>query len=106
MSETEREAEGKRSALRRFPNRARIIEDLTRQSEDFRDMCEELAEAEAALLAAKNAPAGVRGERMAEWTGWIERLSAEISAAVDNANVIPLDRARRTNERQKEGGAP
>jgi hypothetical protein len=85
MSETERAAEGKRSALRRFPSKARTIEELTRQSENFRDMCEELAEAEAALLAAKNAPAGVRDERMAESTGWIERLSAEIAAALDSA---------------------
>jgi hypothetical protein len=87
MSETERAAEGKRSALRRFPSKAREIEELTAQSEDFRDMCEELAEAEAALLAAQNAPAGVRNERIAEWTGWIDRLSAEIAAALDSANT-------------------
>jgi hypothetical protein len=85
MSETERAAEGKRLALRRFPSKARTIEELTRRSENFRDMCEELAEAEAALLAAKNAPAEVRNERMAESTGWIERLNAEIAAALDSA---------------------
>jgi hypothetical protein len=94
----ERAAEGKRSALRRFPSKAREIEELTRQSENFRDMCEELAEAEAALLAAKDAPAGVRNERIAESTGWIDRLSAEIAAALGRANVIPLDRAKPPNE--------
>ena len=98
MSEMERAAEGKRLALRRFPSKAREIEELTRQSENFRDMCEELAEAEAALLAAKDAPAGVRNERIAESTGWIDRLSAEIAAALGRANVIPLDRAKPPNE--------
>jgi hypothetical protein len=99
MSETQRPVDGKGAALRRFPAKARLIEELTERSEDFRDMCEELAEAELALLAAKDAPPGVRAERIAEWTGWIDRLSEEIEAALERVNVLALGRTNRPGKR-------
>jgi hypothetical protein len=94
MSEGERQGEGKRAALRRFPDEARLIEELSARSENFRDMCDELADAERALLATKDVRPDIREERIAEWTGWIERLTAEIAAELSTANVIPLDRAK------------
>jgi hypothetical protein len=94
MFEAERQGEGKRAALRRFPAEARLIEELSARSENFRDMCDELADAERALLATKDLRPDVRNERIAEWTGWIDRLSAEIAVALRNAKVIPLDRAK------------
>ena len=99
MSEKERLAEGTRAALRRFPDKARLIEELTARSEDFRDICDELADVERALLAAKDTPLEVREERIAEWEGWIDRLTAEIAAALESANVVPLDRGTRPGRR-------
>jgi hypothetical protein len=94
MSAGARQGEGKRAALRRFPAEARLIEELSARSENFRDMCDELADAEWALLATKDLRPEIREERIAEWTGWIDRLTAEIAAELSNANVIPLDRAK------------
>jgi hypothetical protein len=94
MSEAERRGEGKRAALRRFPDEARLIEELAARSENFRDMCDELAEVERALLATKDVRPEIREERIAEWTGWVDRLTAEIAAELRKANVIPLDRGR------------
>lgn len=91
MSSNEQERAGRVAALRRFPAEQQAIEALTARSEDFRDMCEELAEAELALLAAEGLPAALRGQREAEWSEAIERLSFEIARALDQAHVIHVD---------------
>jgi uncharacterized protein Yka (UPF0111/DUF47 family) len=83
-----------RAALRRFPHEARLIEEPSARSENFRDMCGELADAELALLATKDAAPEVRKERIVEWTGWIDRLTAEIEAELKNTNVIPFERTK------------
>jgi hypothetical protein len=95
MSDAPRPEEGRLAALRRFPGKARLIEELLARSENFRDMCDELADVELALLATKDLPPKLRKEREAEWTGWIERLTREIEVELRNANVLPLSRARR-----------
>lgn len=99
MSDAECQGEGKRAALRRFPQEAHSIEDLTARSEDFRDMCDELAAAEQGLLATKDVRPEIREERIAEWAGWIDRLTAEIAAALSKSNVIPLGRGKHPSER-------
>ena len=90
MSERERESPGEAAVLRRFPLERRVVADLRAQSEDFCDMCEELADAELALLAAEALPPAVRRERTAEWVAAVERLTAEIESALRHANVIRI----------------
>ncbi len=67
-------------ALRRFPNRADSVTGLADASEAFRDMCEELAEAEEALAALS--PGEQAAERRAECIGWIIRLTEEMTEAL------------------------
>jgi hypothetical protein len=88
MPDKERQSAGAAAVLRRFPFGRCTIEDLRAHSEDFRDMCEELADAEQALLAADVLPLPIREERRAEWVATIERLTAEIESALNEANVI------------------
>lgn len=84
---------GVSAVMQRFPTELRAIERLTKQSEDFCDMCEELADAELALCAAQALPPETRAERTAEWIALIERLTAEIGRALRMVNVIPIGRA-------------
>ncbi|MCX5580509.1 hypothetical protein [Kaistia terrae] len=91
MSSDEHEGAGRAAVLRRFPAEHRAIEALTAQNEDFRDMCEELAEAEMALLAVERLPGHLRSQRAAEWRASIERLASEIARALNDANVIHID---------------
>ena len=83
------------AAIRRFPGRADIICRLAERSEAFRDMCEELAAAEAALARIEASPPANRAERMAECEGWIVRLTGEMSDGAAPAEVIPLPVARK-----------
>lgn len=82
--------EAKEAALRRFPSERRAIEALLARSDDFHDMCEELADAERALRETAVMPREVREERAAEWTAMIDRLAAEIARALDEANVVRI----------------
>jgi hypothetical protein len=94
MAGATRPGPGQIAVLRRFPTQGRQIEELTASSEDFRDMCDELAEAELALLASEDLPPDLRSERKAEWTALIDRLNAEIASALTNFNVIYLERMK------------
>ncbi|MBL8580611.1 MAG: hypothetical protein JNL61_00100 [Rhizobiaceae bacterium] len=78
---------GQAAALRRFPAEHRTIDELMLTSGDFCDMCEELAEAEGALRATEGLPPAVRTERTAEWTAVIDRLTAEIGRALNEAHA-------------------
>lgn len=88
---------GEIAVLRRFPAHRRTIEELIARDDDFRDMCEELAEAEMALQAATALPPALCMARQAEWTVAIGRLEAEIARALKEANVIPIGRANQPN---------
>ena len=55
---------------------------LMRLSEAFRDMCEELADADAALADASSKPGTLREARKLEWQELIDRLVAEIAATL------------------------
>ncbi|MBL0373985.1 hypothetical protein JJB09_18335 [Rhizobium sp. KVB221] len=90
MSEEEQRKTGEGAALRRFPAERRTIQQLLVGDGDFYDMCEELAEAESALLAAEALPLDVREARIAEWTASIDRLVGEIARALREANVIRI----------------
>lgn len=70
------------AALRRFPRSELAIRRLMVRSEAFRDMCEELAEAEAALSKVDQVPPVLREARRAEWPGLVDRLVGEVGAAL------------------------
>lgn len=80
------------AVMRRFPEHARAIEHLAEHDETFRDICEELVEAEKALESAQSGPEQLRKARGEEWQGLIERLTAQIAEALRNENVIPIGR--------------
>ncbi|KRE05789.1 hypothetical protein ASE63_05540 [Bosea sp. Root381] len=82
------------AVLQRFPTERQTIEQLAARSEDFCDMCEELADAEQAMRAAQMLPAHIRDERTAEWVTLIDRLAAAIDRALRLANVVPISRAK------------
>ncbi len=84
-----------RPVIRRFPGSARLVETMSAQPGAFRDMCEELAEAETALRSTELAPPELREERRAEWRSAIEALMQEIEQALREANVVSLGRRTR-----------
>lgn len=61
--------------------------------QNFRDMCEELAEAEAALSRADQLPLPIRAARKAEWQDLVERLAREVDAALQEkqtrSHIVP-----------------
>jgi hypothetical protein len=83
------------AVVRRFPDNARIIEEMSARPGAFRDMCEELAEAEKALQATDAAPLEVRDARKEEWRSAIEALTQEIEQALRESNVVPIGRGPR-----------
>jgi chromosome segregation ATPase len=80
------------AATRRFPEHAQAIEQLAERDETFRDICQELADAETALESVRRGPTELREAREDEWQALIERLAAQITEALQNENVIPIRR--------------
>lgn len=78
---------GEIAALRWFPSERQTIEELIVCDDIFRDLCEELADAELALKAAAQLPLNVREGRVAEWLATVDRQVAEIGQALRDANV-------------------
>jgi hypothetical protein len=82
------------AAVRRFPQFELAIHRLMGRSEGFRDMCEELAEAEIALSRIDNVLPALRESRRAEWQELVDRLVGEVGAvlqadATRKSRVIP-----------------
>ena len=83
------------AARRRFPSSLGQIEILIGQNEDFRELCNDLAAAEAALSAVNDLAPALRDGRLAECNDWIESLSIEIEDALMKTKVIPIRRPGR-----------
>jgi len=71
------------AAIARFPDRGHAIEDLARTDESFRSLCEDLAEAEAALARWERSSSPVRATRCAEYQNLVRDLAAELAAELD-----------------------
>jgi len=82
------------TVLRHFPTKADAVRDLARRNQDFRDMCQELDDAEGALARMESVPPDIREGRKKECLGWIERLRHEMEDALDEAKVISLPRPK------------
>lgn len=80
------------AAARRFPYAEFTIRRLISQSETFRDICEELAEAEIALSMVSETPSEIREARRQEWQEIVERLVAEVAASLRDAMEVQTGR--------------
>jgi len=85
---------GEHAAIRRFSSEAKLIKELMIRSESFRGLCEDLAEAERALVETQKMPEALRHDRRAECEGWIESLTNEIEETLREAKVITLAKAK------------
>jgi hypothetical protein len=75
------------AAARRFPQAEFAIRKLMSQSEVFRDICEELAEAELALARVPETPAALHEARRTEWQELVDRLVAELGTALQEGQT-------------------
>jgi hypothetical protein len=73
------------AAVRRYPQFELTIHRLMNRSESFRDICEELADAEFALSKVDEAAPELRAARRAEWQELVARLVEEVGTAVSDA---------------------
>jgi len=80
-----------KSGLARIrPSAARSIEKLLMRSESFRELCEDLAEAERALAAVDRMPGALQFPSRTECQGWVESLMNEIESALRESKVVAL----------------
>jgi hypothetical protein len=70
-------------AIARFPDRGHAIEDLARRNEDFRCLCADLADAEAAAVRWEQTALPVSKARTAEYRELARELAAELEATLD-----------------------
>ena len=70
-------------AIARFPDRGHAIEELARSNEDFRSLCADLADAEAAAVRWEHSPSPVSEARSAEYRELARDLAAELQATLD-----------------------
>ena len=79
----------------RFPSEKGLIDELVLRSESFRDLCEDLADAEEALVRTASLPRETGAARRAEYEALIEGLLAEIEAIMGQAKVVVISQAPR-----------
>lgn len=83
------------AALRRFPQLELTIRRMIGTDRNFCDMCEELADAEAALSSVDQLPPHIRAARRAEWQELLERLTREIDVALQEKQAFERSRPDR-----------
>jgi hypothetical protein len=87
--------DGLHSAIQRFPEQRAAIEAMSARDDEFRTLCDDLAEAEAALTRWEDSTAPYRNERCAEYRELVESLTAELEIALQAAAVVPFRPSRR-----------
>jgi hypothetical protein len=70
-------------AIARFPDRGHAIEELARRNEDFRSLCADFADAEAAAVRWEHSPLPVSKARAAEYRELARDFAAELEATLD-----------------------
>ena len=82
--------QGITAAVRRFPARRQAIEERAARDGEFRSLCADLAEAEAALRRWENLDDPKRDQRCAEYRILADDLANEIEEALASATIIPF----------------
>ena len=82
------------AALRKFPQSELPIRRLMSRNENFRDMCQELADAEFALSKVGEISPDLQEVRRCEWEQLIARLTSEISAQLQDSQMWAARMAR------------
>jgi hypothetical protein len=75
-------SEGVLAAAQRFPGRESEVEELAARDEEFRSLCLDFADAEAALRQWEASISPAQQERCAEYRVLIEDLAGEIETAL------------------------
>jgi hypothetical protein len=75
-------------AIARFPDRGHAIEELARTNDDFRSLCADLAEAEAAAVRWERSPLPVGEVRSVEYRDLARDLAAEMEATLDRYSQL------------------
>jgi hypothetical protein len=71
------------AAIARFPNREQAIKELARRSEDFRTICADLVDAEAAAVRWEQSGTREKDIRCAEYRQLAKELAAELATTLD-----------------------
>jgi crotonobetainyl-CoA:carnitine CoA-transferase CaiB-like acyl-CoA transferase len=87
--------DGLQSAIQRFPEKRAAIEAMCARDDEFRTLCDDLAEAEAALSRWEGSTAPYRDQRCAEYRELVASLAAELESALQAAAVVPFRPSRR-----------
>jgi hypothetical protein len=83
------------AAIRRYPDCELAIRRLIETEEPFRDICEELAEAERALSKVADLPVLSREARRVEWQEIVDRLAGEMKAVLKRHDAFLWSRVSR-----------
>jgi hypothetical protein len=75
------------AALKRFPQSELAIHRLMNSSETFREICDELAEAELAMSKVPRTPPELCKARTLEWQEVVDRLVTEASVALHESEA-------------------
>lgn len=70
-------------AVAHFPDRGHAIHELARTNEEFRSLCVDLAEAEAALRRWAQSSSPLKEARSTEYKDLVRDLAAELEATLD-----------------------
>jgi len=70
-------------AIARFPDREEAIEELANTDEEFRSLCIDLSDAEAAAVRWERSSSPMGEARSAEYRDLVRDLAAELNAALD-----------------------
>jgi hypothetical protein len=84
-----RQARALRAAVKRFPRSEFTIRRLLRIDESFRELCDELADAETALANVAENEAPLREVRELEWKELVQELVSEVEQTLRKFEAAP-----------------
>jgi hypothetical protein len=81
------------AAIRHLPERRELIEALFRRDPEFRSLCEDLGDAEAALARWALSTSAMRVERLVEYEALVAGLMSELRAFLEKVAIRPVFRS-------------